>query len=72
MRKTDDVTHWAQRQFAAARLRDLRRVQRLVMMDALFARLDEARDQSALPEHPPNEHELRAWLLGVRRAKFDA
>jgi predicted nucleotidyltransferase len=41
-------------------------------VDALFARLDEARDRSVLPEEPPNEPELRAWLLGVRRAKFDA
>jgi len=34
--------------------------------------LDEARDKSVLPEDPPNESEMRAWLLAVRRAKFDA
>jgi predicted nucleotidyltransferase len=39
-------------------------------LDALFARLDEAHDASRLPEEPPNEEELRAWLLAVRRARF--
>jgi predicted nucleotidyltransferase len=38
--------------------------------DALFARLDIARDRSVLPEEPPNEPELRAWLLAVRRARL--
>ena len=39
-------------------------------VDALFARLDEARDRSVLPEQPANEREMRDWLLGVRRARF--
>jgi predicted nucleotidyltransferase len=39
-------------------------------VDALFARLDAAHAASALPEHPPNQEELRAWLLGVRQARF--
>ena len=39
MRRTDDVTQWARRQFAAARLGDLRRVQRLVMMAEQAARM---------------------------------
>lgn len=39
-------------------------------VDTLFARLDEARERSVLPEDPPNEREVRDWLLDVRRAKF--
>lgn len=39
-------------------------------LDALFARLDAARDASALPEDPPNVREVRDWLLHVRRARF--
>lgn len=39
-------------------------------IDALFLRLDQAREESPLPEHPANESELREWLLGVRRARF--
>jgi hypothetical protein len=39
-------------------------------VEALFRRLDEARDSSLLPEQPPNEDELRAWLLGVRRSRL--
>ncbi len=39
-------------------------------IDALFARLDSARDSSPLPEEPPNGDEVRDWLLTVRRAKF--
>lgn len=39
-------------------------------IDALFARLDTARATSPLPEEPPNEAEVRAWLLAVRRSKF--
>jgi hypothetical protein len=38
--------------------------------DALFARLDTARDRSLLPEEPTNESELRAWLLDVRRSRL--
>jgi len=41
-------------------------------VDALFARLDEARETSALPEEPENEREVRDWLLAVRRAKLGA
>ncbi|MBX3215746.1 MAG: nucleotidyltransferase domain-containing protein [Labilithrix sp.] len=39
-------------------------------VDALFGRLDTARATSPLPEAPPNEDELRAWLLAVRRSRF--
>ncbi len=39
-------------------------------VDGLFARLDAARESSPLPEDPPNEAELRAWLVAVRRARF--
>jgi predicted nucleotidyltransferase len=40
-------------------------------IDALLAKLDEAREKSPLPEEPPNEGEAREWLLAVRRARFD-
>jgi predicted nucleotidyltransferase len=40
-------------------------------IDMLFARLDEARDASRLPEEPPNEGEVREWLLKVRRERFE-
>jgi hypothetical protein len=33
-------------------------------------RLDRAREKSPLPEVPPNEREVRDWLLAVRRARF--
>jgi predicted nucleotidyltransferase len=39
-------------------------------VESLFARLDVARDTSPLPEEPPNEREVRDWLLAVRRANF--
>jgi predicted nucleotidyltransferase len=39
-------------------------------VDELFARLDRAREASPLPEEPPNEGEVREWLLGVRRMRF--
>jgi uncharacterized protein len=39
-------------------------------VDALFRRLDAARAASPLPEDPPNEDELRAWLLTVRRSRL--
>ena len=39
-------------------------------LDALFVRLDAAREKSVLPEDPPNEAELRAWLLAVRRSRL--
>jgi predicted nucleotidyltransferase len=39
-------------------------------VDALFEQLDRARETSLLPEAPPNEAELRDWLLDVRRARF--
>ncbi len=39
-------------------------------VDALFARLDAAREASPLPEEPANEGEVREWLLAVRRARF--
>jgi hypothetical protein len=40
-------------------------------IDTLFGQLDQAREMSVLPEEPPNEREMRAWLLGVRRGRFD-
>ncbi len=39
-------------------------------LDALFAELDRARDESPLPEDPPNERELRSFLVGVRKARL--
>ena len=39
-------------------------------VDGLFAQLDEAHEKSLLPEAPPNESEVREWLLAVRRARF--
>lgn len=39
-------------------------------LDALGTRLDEAREASPLPEEPPNEAELRAWLLALRRQRL--
>jgi predicted nucleotidyltransferase len=36
----------------------------------LFARLDEAREASPLPEEPPNRDELREWLLSLRRSRL--
>jgi hypothetical protein len=38
-------------------------------IDALFARLDRARDASVLPEEPQNVGEVRDWLVAVRRAR---
>jgi predicted nucleotidyltransferase len=40
-------------------------------VEALFVTLDEARDASVLPEEPANEDEVGAWLLDVRRRRFD-
>lgn len=39
-------------------------------VEGLFARLDRAREDSSLPEEPPNETEVRQWLLAVRRSRF--
>lgn len=39
-------------------------------VDALFARLDSARDTSVLLEDPPNIAEAREWLLAIRRRRF--
>jgi predicted nucleotidyltransferase len=39
-------------------------------VSALFAALDEARAESPLPEEPPNEAEVRDWLIAVRRSRF--
>jgi hypothetical protein len=38
-------------------------------VDALFTRLDRARDTSPLPEEPRNTNELRDWLVATRRAR---
>lgn len=40
-------------------------------VDTLFRRLDAARVTGPLPEAPSNEDELRAWLVDVRRRRFD-
>ncbi len=40
-------------------------------VDGLLARLDDARERSPLPEEPRNVAEVQAWLLAVRRARFD-
>jgi hypothetical protein len=39
-------------------------------VDGLFARLDDARERSLLPEDPANESEVREWLLAVRRSRL--
>lgn len=39
-------------------------------VEALFERLDEARDRSVLPRDPVNADELADWLLSVRRRRF--
>ena len=39
-------------------------------IEELFARLDRARDESMLPEEPPNREEIRGWLINARRARF--
>jgi predicted nucleotidyltransferase len=39
-------------------------------IDGLFARLDAARERSALPEEPLNTVEVQEWLLGVRRSRL--
>jgi predicted nucleotidyltransferase len=39
-------------------------------IDALFARLDHARNASSLPEEPPNDRDVRDWLLAVRRSRL--
>ncbi|HEX4516749.1 MAG TPA: nucleotidyltransferase domain-containing protein [Polyangiaceae bacterium] len=38
-------------------------------IDALFTRLDRARDASPLPEEPQNASEVRDWLVATRRAR---
>ncbi len=38
-------------------------------IDALFTRLDRARDASPLPEEPRNTSELHDWLVATRRAR---
>ena len=40
-------------------------------VDALFAKLDDARETSVLPESPSNEDEVHRWLMTVRRRRFD-
>lgn len=39
-------------------------------VDAALARLDAAVERSPLPAEPPNEAEVRGWLLAVRKARF--
>jgi predicted nucleotidyltransferase len=38
-------------------------------VDGLFLRLDQATERSPLPNDPPNEGDVRDWLLSVRRAR---
>jgi len=40
-------------------------------VDALFKRLDAAREAGPLPEDPANEPEVRDWLIAVRRRRFE-
>jgi uncharacterized protein len=40
-------------------------------VDGLFARLETARAGSSLPEEPGNGEEVRGWLVGVRRGRFE-
>jgi hypothetical protein len=42
----------------------------LPRIEHLFTRLDTERETSVLPEEPPNEREVREWLLAVRRSRF--
>jgi uncharacterized protein len=39
-------------------------------VDGLFLRLDQAAERSPLPNDPPNERDVRDWLLAVRRARI--
>jgi predicted nucleotidyltransferase len=39
-------------------------------IERAFARLEEARQRSPLPEEAPNKSELEAWLLDVRKRYF--
>lgn len=39
-------------------------------LDALFTRLDASLERSPLPSAPPNESELREWLLAVRTSRL--
>lgn len=39
-------------------------------LDVLFTELDRARDESPVPEEPPNEAELRDWLVEVRKKRL--
>ncbi|HVJ90386.1 MAG TPA: nucleotidyltransferase domain-containing protein [Labilithrix sp.] len=39
-------------------------------IDALFVRLDASVERSPLPADPPNEAELREWLLSVRKSRM--
>jgi hypothetical protein len=39
-------------------------------LDAVFDALDRARDRSPLPEAPPNERDLDAWLVATRRRRI--
>jgi len=39
-------------------------------VDTLFARLDASLEHSPLPPEPPNEQEVREWLLAVRKARL--
>jgi predicted nucleotidyltransferase len=36
----------------------------------LFQRLEHAHATSSLPDHPPNEAEVREWLIAQRRARL--
>lgn len=40
-------------------------------VEALFARFEASASRSPLPEDPPNEDELRDWLVAVRKARIE-
>ena len=60
----------AKRAGERAALPESERARWLTEVDRAVARLDEAHEASALPDDPPNEDELDAWLIEVRRAMF--
>jgi hypothetical protein len=44
----------------------------LARLSEVIARLEAEARTSPLPEEPPNVAEVEAWLLELRRARFDA
>lgn len=60
----------AKRAGERATLPEAERARWLAEVDRAFARLDEAHAASPLPDEPPNEAELEAWLIDARRARL--